>query len=741
MKNKSKKIFIVIFLVLSVIAILSLIYFFKVSEKLYKEIDLSLIGKKPSSITRIYYYDKDEFGNPVGEPIELKEEELFLSRNEWISYYNIPKNLVNAFIAIEDQHFFEHKGVDWPRTIKATFNYLRNFGKSEFGGSTITQQLVKNITGDNKQTPKRKIEEIIRALNIEKNTGKFDILELYLNIVYLSNNCYGVNAAAKTFFGKEIDELTLAECASIASIVKSPSNYDPYHNPVNNKKRREIVLKRMYESGMITNAEYNEAKEEEIIINSKIESESKSGIYSWYTECLIDDIISDLKKKYNISEEAAQMLIYRGGLNIYTPIEPRLQNKLEKVFENYKAYIDHNNGTYPEASCVILNPYTSDIVAIAGGVGHKNNNRILNRAKNIKRPLGSVIKPLSVYTPLIDSEKGNYATVFDDTPIVLDKGLWPKNSPNIYHGLSDLEYSVTRSLNTVAVKALDIVGKQNAFDFLKEKLKFKNLTKDDLNSSPLALGQLTEGESLLTVTNAYSMFQNGGYILNPRSYYEVKDSFGNVLLKNECKAEHVISESTAAIMNIILSKVVSEGTAKGCELKNYVPVAGKTGTSGNNQDKWFIGYTSYYTCGVWVGYDTPAPIISRGNNPAIRLFDAVMSEANINRNPDIGLFFDNNVIAVEYCIDSGMLPCDECRLDPRLNRIKTGYFVRGTEPIEKCNIHKSVYINVQTGELSNESTSYLLKRKIALLDYIRGREFDEIEIKDRKYTLESRISK
>ena len=385
MKRKYKslfKIFLMFFLIAALIFVLSLII---VNSNLNKEIDLSLV-RTGSSITKIYYYEKDDYGFPIGDPIELTSEQIFLDKSEWQSYYDMPKNLINAFIAIEDHRFFEHNGVDWLRTAKATLNYIIKLGKTEFGGSTITQQLIKNLTGDNKQTPKRKIEEILRAIHIEKNIGKIEILELYLNIVYLSENCYGVSAAAQTYFGKKVEELSLAECASLAAIVKSPVKYDPYKNPKNNKERRKLVLSEMLEEGFITKAEYEKAIDEDVIINSKIEIENKSGVYSWYTEVLIDDITAELMSKYNLSMEGAQMMIFKGGLNIYSPIDPSLQNIAEKTFENYRAYINQSNGEFPQASCIVLDPYSSDILAVVGGTGRKEGNRLFNRATQAYRP-------------------------------------------------------------------------------------------------------------------------------------------------------------------------------------------------------------------------------------------------------------------------------------------------------------------------------------------------------------------
>jgi len=734
MKTKRKflrKLFLIIFLSIFAFTILTVIY---INANLNKNIDLSLIRTGASSVTKIYYYNKNEYGIPIGEPIELNDEQIFLNKNEWCSYFDMPKALVNAFIAVEDHRFFEHNGVDWLRTFKATLNYLTKFGKTEFGGSTITQQLVKNLTGENKHTPRRKIEEILRAIHIEKNISKIEILELYLNIVYLSENCYGVSSAAKTYFGKDVNDLTLAECASLAAIVKSPVKYDPYKNPENNRERRKIVLSQMLDHGYISFDEYDKALKENVIINSKIENENKTGVFSWYTELLIDDIMTDLMDKYNLSREAAQMLIYKGGLNIYSPIDPCLQSIAENVFKNYKAYIDHIDGSYPQASCIILDPYTSDIIAIVGGCGRKDGNRLFNRATQARRPIGSTIKPLSVYAPGIEYGIINYATVFDDVPMESKNGIWPKNSPNIYHGLVDLEYSIAHSLNTSAVKALRLLGVDRSYDFLVNQIGLDSIMIEDKNESPLALGQLSVGESLKNLTGAYSIFSSGGYVSNVRSYYRVTDNYGNTILDVPKRYKRAISEETATIMNILLSKVTKDGTARSTRVKEMIAVAGKTGTSGNNQDKWFIGYTPYYLCGVWVGFDQPKPVYQNGKSPAISLFDAIMTEAHKDKDLSAKLFESKNIVEREYCRDSGDLPCENCKLDLRLNRINTGYFVKGLEPVNLCTLHKTAYIDSYTGKIANDEVSYLLKRKVSLLDYDRQNIYGEYEILDSKFT-------
>lgn len=731
-KHTLKKIILVAVALLIVSLIAFIMY---VNFGLNKEIDLSLIRTGASSVTKIYTFERENGFINTESAKELTEERIFFANSEWCSYYEMPKNLINAFIAVEDHRFYEHNGVDWLRTGKATLNYLFHFDNSGYGGSTITQQLIKNLTGDDMATPKRKLEEIIRAINLEKELGKNEILELYLNVVYLSENCYGIQSGAQIYFGKDASELTLAECASLASIVKNPTKYDPYKFPENNEQRRRIVLQKMLEQNMITQDEYESALKETLVINSSIEKEKSSGVYSWFTEKLISDISKDLMEKYNLSKEGALMMINKGGLNIYSTMDVNVQNSVDRVFEGYVAYLMPQNGKYPEASCVVLDPYTSDILAIAGGVGKKSANRIFNRATDAKRPLGSVIKPLSAYAPAIELNKITYSTVYDDTPLDINGEPWPHNASNLYKGLVSANYALEHSLNTVSVKIVNDIGIDTSFEYLKNKFSLA-IDERDKSEAPLALGQLTQGESLLNVTNSYTAFANGGTLGKPRSYLYVTDNYGNILLSNDFESERIISKDTASLMNIMLKNVVKNGTARALKIKDRVEIAAKTGTSGNNFDKWLIGYSPYYTCGIWVGYDTPTSLDSN-HASAIKLFDAVMEGAHSEENMDQSLFNSGNIVLCEFCIDSGKLPCEACSIDPRLNRIQTGYFIKGTEPTEVCDRHKSVYVDAQTGKIAAEDTHPLFKRKISLLDYTRANQF-KIDIEDEKYLLSSR---
>lgn len=732
-KKFNIKKFLLIFLIVFIISFILFALF--VYFSLDKEIDISLLKKGGTTVSKIFYFDFDDRQNRIGEAIELKDEALFLEKSEWKSLYSMPENLKNAFIAIEDKRFYKHNGVDWLRTVKAMLNYFFKFDKSGYGGSTITQQLIKNVTGENDLSPKRKMEEIFRARNIEKKLSKNEILESYLNVVYMSQNCYGVGAAADLYFNKEVKDLTLAECASLASIVQNPRKYDPYKNPENNKSRRKVVLNQMKEQGYITEEQYTKAVNEELIICSDVAENKSSGIYSWYTEALIDDVSKDLAQKYSISEGVARNLILKGGYNIYSVIDKELQKHAERIYESYFAYVDNQNGTFPESACIIIDPYTSDVLAIVGGTGKKQGNLIFNRATDAKRPLGSVIKPLSVYAPGLEEGIFDYSTVYDDTPIEIKDGVyWPKNSPDRYRGLMPIAFAVERSVNTVAVKGLRDLSLNHSKRYLTN-FRINIDEKNDMNESSLALGQLTNGESLLNVTNAYTAFVNGGYVSTPKTYLYVTDSLGNVIIEKEEEKNKVISEENAYIMTMMLKRVVEQGTGSNIKLPERVDVAGKTGTTSNNEDKWFIGYTPSYVCGVWTGYDTPKPMYY-SKNPSAVIFDKIMEVTHNSEEGRQEFIRPYNVVEAEYCFDSGMAPTNFCNNDIRGSRIETGYFIFGKEPKNSCTLHKTVEID-NNGNIVERFLPFWKKRKVVLLDYAREMQ-DGIIVGDEEYLIKSR---
>ncbi len=672
-----------------------------------------------SSASTIYYY-KTEEDRINDNATQIVDEDIYGGfRNIPIEYENIPKNLINAFICIEDKRFFVHNGVDWKRTVGATANYFLKF-RNEFGGSTITQQLIKNVTGEDDYSLQRKLQEIFWALDLESKMSKEEILESYLNIINLSNGCYGIGAAAKYYFSKDITELSLEESVAIAAITNNPSYYDLKNNPQNNKRRRNIILGEMLSQGYITEAEYDKAYNSSVILN--IQSDN-NGINTWYVDMVLEDVIDDLVKVKGYSRELASKLIYTGGLKIYTAMDIEIQALLEEFYANVSNFHQSGSGEEPQSAMIIINPYNGAILGVAGAIGKKQGNRLQSYATDAQRPAGSVIKPLSVYAPALENNIIKWSTVYDDTPVNFSgvqeptqSNAWPKNVTREYRGLTNINYAIEQSVNTVSVKVLSDIGLDASFDFLKHKLHINSLiesktlesgiTVSDKDYAALGLGQFNYGVSLLEITAAYSIFVNKGIYSKPRSFYKVTDVNGNIILDNEYHGEAVISEENAIIMTKMLQNVLANGTAKSITLQSKVECAGKTGTTQDNCDRWYIGYTPYYVGGVWYGYEYPKPLGASTNKICIEVWDKIMTRLHQKYidNDSLDRFDESeNIVSAEYCKDSGLLLCDACKKDPRGDRSEIGYFVKGTEPKKKCKTHILVRYDESEGCIaSNE---------------------------------------
>ena len=672
------------------------------------ELDIEALALGQELTTKIYAVSADE------TPTELENERLFGAENRiWISGDDIPQQVKNAFIAIEDHRFYSHNGVDMKRTAGAVLTF---FTKGSYGGSTITQQLIKNLTGENSVTVKRKLTEIKRALTIEKNMSKERILELYLNTVYLSHGCYGIKTAAEKYFSHEVCELTLEEAATLAGIIQYPSHYDPISNPENCRERRNTVLLRMYELEMISEAEYTAAATSPLALN--ISETKKDGAHnSWFTDAVIEDVIKDLCDEKGYSRAAASSLIYCGGLSIYTTMRPEIQSELENIYLHDENFPKNKSGYSAESACVIVDSTNGNVVALVGGRGEKKSDRIFCLATQLLRSPGSVIKPVSVYAPALESGAVTWASVFDDVPCKFKKSgdkyiPWPKNNPRIYSGITNVKTAVEKSINTVAVQVVERVGVSKSFYFCK-KAGISTLTErkklpsgaslTDMAVAPLALGATSIGVSVKEMTAAYSMFAAEGIGSRARTYTRVLDKNGNILLEKKQNSRQIISPENAEIMTRLMENVVSHGTANNISLAKILPIAGKTGTSTANTDRWFIGYTrGGYICGVWCGYKEVRDIGAYSENPASAVFDRVMTSL-YNKNllatqaaKSVSAKTEENIVSVLYCRDSGKLPCPACMQDPRGNRIELGYFVKGTEPKEKCDAHITVKYDFKT---------------------------------------------
>ncbi len=647
--------------------------------KNYIDVDMSdfeLLAVDQSMTTRLYYMDYTDRENRVGTPVEIEDQQLFSTENRtWVSYEEMPQNLVEAFISIEDERFWQHDGVDWKRTFGATFYYVT--GRASYGGSTITQQLIKNVTGENDFSIQRKIKEIMSALELEKTMEKDDIIEMYLNTIYLSQHSYGVQAASQTYFNKDVSDLTLVECAALAAIPKFPYKYDPYANPDKNNERRDDVLWKMEDLGKITEEEYNEAINAELVLSEDVKSSNVSSTTSWYTDAVIDECISLLVEHLGVQEPVAQQMVYTGGLRIYTVMDPTIQDKMEAYFENEDNFPKINEGVQPEASMVVIDPATGDVLGLVGGRGVKSSSRLLNYATQTTRSPGSSIKPVAVYAPALEYGLINYGTVYDDSPVSRN---WPVNYPNRYEGEVTINYAIQVSKNTIAVKVLNDLGFDASYEFVHDKLGMTSVIDEyttasgkvltDKNPSALALGGMNFGVTLKELTAAYQIFPNEGVFNGSRTVVKILDSAGNVLVDNSGTSEQVISASNAFIMTTMMENVVDYGTASKLTLKNRVDVAGKTGTTSDDFDRWFVGYTPYYLGGVWFGYSTPMSLngFSETRSPALQIWDNVMAELHQpifddynSGYSDLDSFESNtNVKRVWICSISGRLATEAC---------------------------------------------------------------------------------
>lgn len=712
--------------------------------------------------TKLYYYEFTDRKNRIGTPIELVDQRIYGTENSlWASIDEIPDDLENAFIAIEDKRFRTHNGVDWKRTGGAALNFFIGFDDTSYGGSTITQQLIKNVTGRDDATIQRKVQEILCALNLEKSMEKDQILELYLNIVPLSHSCIGVRAAAQTYFGKELNELTLTECAALAAITKYPTKYDPIQNPDNNKKRRQDVLYEMRNQNLITEEEYLAAIDEDLVLNVNGNSEEEeidsSKVNSWYIDTVITDVRDDLMEKYNISSTMASNMINSGGLNIYILMDPKVQEVMEEVYLDDSNFPANRGGIPAESAMAIVDPYTGDLLGVVGARGEKRGNLILNYATQTQRAPGSSIKPIAVYGPALEEGVINYGSVYDDTPLWFNGGTpYPHNYPNQYRGLTTINSAIERSVNTVAMKVLEDLTIETSFDYMKNRLGFDYLidyaeTSDgrsytDKGLAALSLGQLNYGVTVRDMAAAYTVFPSGGIYNEGKSYLKVTDSAGNVILSNEDNNGNIVfSEETSYIMTKMMQNVINRGTGTDVSLRHKLDVAGKTGTAGNDYDRWFVGYTPYYVGAVWYGYSYPKSLNNIQPNPSTIIFDIVMTrlheeiiaDAKENGEP-LKSFEDNkpaDIIRVTYCRDSGKLMGEACYNDIRGSRAETGYFSSYNRPMEYCDVHVMVDYDSANNTIATAETAPENLTRVALIrvDDRTDPKLSRIYIWDRAY--------
>ena len=718
-----------------------------IKNDLSEQVDFSVEGFALDQTSVIYYQDRD-----TGEWKVLKE--LYGEENRvWVSYEDIPSKLKLACIAIEDKRFREHQGVDWLRTIKASLNLFLG-DNDTYGASTITQQLIKNLTQEDEVTVRRKLVEIFRALEFEKNYTKEEILEWYLNIIPLGQRCYGVQSAAMTYFGKDVEDLTLAECASLIGITNNPSYYNPYYNPEANKERQEDILYTMLDQGYITRDEYEEAIDQELVFtNGYYDAGTGGSHFSWFEDQVINEVVRDLMAKTGYEYEVALRMLQTGGYKIYCTIDVDVQAAVDEVYQNLANIPDTASSQQLQSAIVVTDQSTGDIVAMAGGVGEKSGSLIFNRATQSYLQPGSIIKPLTVFAPALEYGVVTPSTVYDDTPYQFtDHAYWPKNSDSQYRGLVSVNDAVCLSLNTVAVKVLADVGLENSYQFGRNNMGLTNLVDEyvtssgtvrtDIDLGPLSMGGgLTRGLTVRELTASYGTFANQGIYREARTYTRVLDSEGKVILDNTQDSHTAMSEMTAWYSTYMMENTVDYGTGTGAKLENMA-VAGKTGTTGSDNDRWFAGYTPYYTAVVWSGYDDPEEIVltDTTENPSITLWRMVMER--IHEDLFAAQFSKpTSVVTATYCRDSGKLATEACMKDYRGDRTTTGLLSLSDVPTENCDVHVLVEMCGESDHVANKYCGLIPENElyqIGMINVYRAYPVSGIVVLDQEYVYSTR---
>lgn len=709
-------------------------------------------------------------GNEIDQFVSSNANRIFVTHDQ------VPEDLGNAFVAIEDKRFYQHNGIDFKGILRAGYQFIKTGGEEAQGASTITQQLLKNTIftdwtseGNNHiKKIKRKLQEQYLALEISKYYSKEDVLLQYMNAINLGQNTLGIEAASQRYFGKSCSELTLSECAVIASITQNPSKYNPIRYPKENARRREDCLNTMLELEFIDKAEYDEAIADTEDVYNRISLHnvtllaSNSGSGSYFTDALQEQILDDLIEA-GYSENLASSMVYSGGLRVYSTLDPNIQaiadaevanpdnypanvkwylsyaltvtnqageqtnyskenmmtwfkenvdrnfnlifSSQEEAYEaidTYKAAVMGETDTcdesisltpQPQVSLTIADQSTGYVAAIIGGRGTKEGRRTLNRATGSVRQPGSTFKVLSTFAPALDSVGMTLATVFEDKPFNYEDGKPVSNWYDTgYRGIKPIREAIQWSYNVITVKALTQITPQLGYDYLLN-FGFTTLTPGmEINGKiysdvrqPLALGGITKGVTNLELNAAYAAIANGGVYIEPKLYTKVTDSDGNVILDNTAPTtRQVIKDTTAFLLTDAMVDVVTSGTGTAVNFGNMA-IAGKTGTTSDNKDVWFSGYTPYYTCTTWAGYDNNVVMNKQELSTAKKLWRAIMGQVHEDL-PNEQFAIPNGIVQHTVCARSGKNPIPGlCDTNPA--NIKVEYFADGTVPTESCDIH------------------------------------------------------
>ena len=634
-----------------------------------------------------------------------------------ISLEDMADYLPKAYVAMEDERFYQHNGVDLKRTAGAILQTL--LGNSSYGGSTITQQLVKNLTQDDERSGiagiMRKVREWAKAYQVERMISKDQILELYLNILYVGGegNLHGVELGAEYYFNKSAKDLTLAECAYMAGINSSPSRYNPFDETKDNteliKNQTKVALNKMNELGYINSQEEYDAAIAEVDagLNFQKGAIATSSSYSYHTEAVLDQVIDQVMEEKGWSQQLAENYVYSSGLTIYSTVDTNIQTQMEEEFAKDR-YIVAGRATnketgaklndHSQAAMVVIDYKTGNVVGTVGGLGEKTESRGLNRATQSVRQTGSSIKPIAVIAPGLQEKVITAATAYMDQETDFGGKYIPKNQNGKYSNESvNIRYFIAKSLNVPAVKIMRELSPSKSIEYLN-KMGLSHINADEDADLSLALGGTTNGATPLEMAGAYASIANDGVYITPTFYTKVVDSSGNTVLTPKQEQTRVISEQNAYIVKSILQETVksSVGTATYCAISG-MDVAAKTGTTDDDYDRWLCGFTPYYAAACWYGYDQPETVVYSGNNPAGVIWDSVMTA--IHKDLANATFTrPSGIVEETVCRTTGCLATTGC------TNTYTEIFTQDNLP-EQCEGHGSQTICSESGLVATEYCS------------------------------------
>ena len=670
-----------------------------VKNTMKEDLTVTLDEFSLNQTSTIYYFNKNSQQWEVLERLAgLKGD------RQWVNYEDLNPWFEKAAVAIEDKRFYSHHGVDWFRTFGAFYTVFFSDTDDVFGGSTLTQQLLKNVTHYDDFTVKRKLTEIFRALELEKTYTKEQIIEWYLNAVFFGNRCYGVQSAALKYFGKDQSELTAAECACIIGITNNPSAYNPYLHPVANKERQELILREMYDEGYIdSEADYKRFKAQKLTFGTKEELEGDKqriigvdgDVTSWYVDAIIEDVIHKLMELKEVDYDTAETLLFNAGYRIYSTIDMGVQDIIDDVYSTF----DHLPVGYVKSSSqdlqsaiVVMDPFTGDILGMSGGIGKKEYSRGFNRATQMERSPGSTIKPVASYSICLDKHLVWPWTIFDDSDQVRLNGTswYPNNDDYDNEGAVTLRYALQVSINTVAAQMVDMLTPRVSYEHLVNKLGFTHLVASDMSYSGMALGQLTYGETVREMCQSYTPLCNKGIYTEGRTFSRIEDANGKLVYENVPESHAALSETTAYYMTDMLTNAVNRGTGWLSKFGNMA-IAGKSGGSSSWKDRWYIAYTPYLLAACWTGYDTPQSMGS--SNPATGMWKQVMQQVHAYLGyEDASFEVPEGMKRVTVCCDTGLLASEACEHEIRGSRTMTLYMRPEDIPTSICEAH--VYVDI-----------------------------------------------